>query len=214
MYYEEESMKVLYNGMTFIVPNNVYLPSEDTFLLARNIHVHSEDVVLDLGTGCGLLAVLAAKKATKVFAIDINPFAVRSVLMNAKLNAVHNRLIAICGDLFKPFRENLKFDLILFNAPYLPTKSFRIRKKAPTRHEWLEAAWSGGHRGREVLNEFIEEVPRRLTKRGRLLLVQSTITGVDETLRKFEEKGIYAEVIDEEPSFFEKIVLIKGRVVI
>jgi len=57
--------KVFYNDFVFEVPKTVYAPAEDSFLLAENLMVNDGDLVLDVGTGCGILAVLAAKRAKK-----------------------------------------------------------------------------------------------------------------------------------------------------
>jgi release factor glutamine methyltransferase len=55
--------KMLYNDCVFHVFEDVYEPAEDTFLLAENLSVNKDDTILDVGTGCGIIGVLAAKKA-------------------------------------------------------------------------------------------------------------------------------------------------------
>jgi len=77
--------RLFFKGCVFYVDENVYEPAEDTFLLAENLKVEPEDFVLDMGTGCGILAVLAAKKARKVVAVDINPYAIECAKKNAVL---------------------------------------------------------------------------------------------------------------------------------
>ncbi|HIE14189.1 TPA: methyltransferase [Candidatus Bathyarchaeota archaeon] len=211
MFSLEECVKLRYEGLIIYVPDNVYCPAEDTFLLAKYLDVNSQDIVLDMGTGCGLLAILAAKKALMVFAVDLNPSATRCTLINGKLNGVKENLRVVCGDLFKPFRHGIKFDLIMFNAPYLPLNRFINRKKAPHGIEWLEAAWSGGKEGRELLNVFIEEVPSRIKRGGRVLIVQSTLSRIEKTVYQLESAGFKVRIVDEEPSFFEKIVLIRAE---
>lgn len=69
--------KLFFDGQVFLVCEDIYEPAEDTFLIAKNLHVKEDDVVLDMGTGYGILGILAAKKAKKVVAVDINPHAVR-----------------------------------------------------------------------------------------------------------------------------------------
>ena len=73
-------------GHVICVDEKVYEPAEDTFLLVENLKVGQEDVVLDMGTGCGVLAVLVADKAKKVVATDINPYAIDCAKKNAKRN--------------------------------------------------------------------------------------------------------------------------------
>lgn len=114
--------KLLFKGYVFFVDEKVYWPAEDTFLLAENMKVKENDVVLDMGTGCGILAVLAAENAKKVVAVDINPYAIKCAEKNAEINGFEEKIEFRLGDLFRPIRSNEKFDLIVFNAPYLPSE--------------------------------------------------------------------------------------------
>ena len=110
---------IKYQGMEFQTCNNVYEPAEDTFLLGDNLMVRKSDSVLEIGTGTGIIAILASKKAQIVTAIDINKYAVECARINAEIN-IANVDIRL-GNLFEPVIDE-KFDLILFNTPYLPTK--------------------------------------------------------------------------------------------
>jgi release factor glutamine methyltransferase len=69
--------RVYFGDYVFNVWENVYEPAEDSFLFAENFKVQEAEAVLDLGTGCGILGILAAEKASAVVAVDVNPFAVR-----------------------------------------------------------------------------------------------------------------------------------------
>ncbi|MCD6432138.1 50S ribosomal protein L11 methyltransferase [Candidatus Bathyarchaeota archaeon] len=199
------SKKVFFANYTFHVSESVYEPAEDSFLFAENLKVPDGASVIDMGTGCGILGIIAAENASKVVAVDINPHAVRCTKKNAKLNNVENKMFFLRGDLFTPIKLGEKFDLILFNAPYLPSESL-VGKS------WLEQAWTGGVNGRELIDRFINEVPQYLEKNGCALLMQSSLSNVDETLRKFEENGLKAVIIAEQDvPFFETIVLVKAQ---
>lgn len=200
-----QTKKVFFGKYVFDVWENVYEPAEDSFLFARNLLVQGNSVVLDMGTGCGLLGIIAAEQASEVVAVDINPYAVRCAKENARLNKVLNKMVFLQGNLFTPIKEKAKFDVILFNAPYLPSAQIDAEN-------WLEHAWSGGLNGRQIIDRFICEVPEHLERNGSILLMQSTLSNVDETLEKFEEKNLRTEIVAEcSLPFFETLVLIRAR---
>jgi release factor glutamine methyltransferase len=198
--------QVHYNGFVFQVAEDVYEPAEDSFLVADYLAqvVREDDAVLDVGTGCGILAVVAARKAKNVFATDINPRAVKCAKLNAKTNRVNNKMDVRLGDLFRPIRKTEKFDLIVFNAPYLPTALSEQKT-------WIGRAWSGGPDGRQLIDQFIHEAPRYLARNGRILLVQSSLANVNETLKTFSEKGLEARVVAEKKFAFETIVVVEAK---
>jgi release factor glutamine methyltransferase len=80
--------KAYFGDHVFLVDEHVYEPAEDTFLIAENMTVTDDDMVLDVGTGCGILAVLAAEKAERVVAVDVNPYALQCANKNAETNGV------------------------------------------------------------------------------------------------------------------------------
>lgn len=127
-----QTKRVFYTGYSFNVWDDVYEPAEDSFLFAENLTVEKGDSVLDLGTGCGILGIIAAQKASTVVASDINPYAVRCARENARLNRIRNRLLFVQSDLFN-FLGQKRFDLVLFNAPYLPVDHEQADSLAGTR---------------------------------------------------------------------------------
>jgi release factor glutamine methyltransferase len=197
--------KVFFAGYVFRVSDNVYEPAEDSFLFAENLVVKERDLVLDMGAGCGILGIIAAGKGARVVAADVNPYSVRCAKENAKLNRVVGRMFFVQGDLFTPLRKEEKFDLILFNAPYLPVECAED-------DSWLGRAWCGGVAGRQVIDRFIDEAHNHLRQSGRVFLMQSTLSGVDETLQRFKENGLKASIVVERAlPFFEAIVLVRAE---
>ena len=200
-----QTKRVFFGDFVFVVDENVYEPAEDSFLFAENLDVKEGERVLDMGTGFGILGILAAKKASSVVAVDVNPHAVHCAQENAKLYNVRSKMDFVQGDLFAPLRKEEKFDVILFNAPYLPAD-------ASEADSWIGRAWAGGTTGRKVIDRFIPEASKHLKPTGRILFMQSTLACVDKTLIKFEEYGLKASVIaDNALPFFETITLIRAK---
>ena len=196
--------RVNFDDLKFDICENVYEPSDDTFLFTENLDVKAGDQVLDVGTGCGILAILAAKKASSVIAIDINPYAVHCAKENAILNRVQNTFF-IQKDLFSALNQKAKFDLILFNAPYLPSEEKEM-------DSWIGRSWAGGKTGRQVIDRFIPSSPKHLSSSGRILLLQSTLANVDATFRRFEEYNLKPTIKAERAlPFFETISLIEAK---
>jgi len=195
--------QIRYNDLTFQIFRNVYEPAEDTFLAADNLFVNGDDKVLDIGTGCGILAVLAARKAKKVVAIDVNPYAIRCARKNAEINKLADKIDIRKGDLFQPICKAEKFNLIIFNAPYLPSTPIESRS-------WLGKSWAGGPTGRQLIDRFIAEASHYLERNGRVLLVQSSLANIDETLEKLGEVEFEVQIIAEKKVAFETIVLIQA----
>ena len=190
-----------YKGLKLKLHPQVYEPAEDTFLLAENLKVRKGDIALDIGTGTGIIALLMAKKARFVLGVDINPIAVELARENAKINGIKNVEFRM-SDLF----ENVegKFDIITFNPPYLPGEAKELK-------EPIDLALIGGKQGREVLNKFISQVRDYLRPNGMVQIVQSSITGVDETIEKLTKMGFKAEITAKERYFFEEIVVITAK---
>jgi release factor glutamine methyltransferase len=199
------SKKAFFNKLVFEVCGEVYEPAEDSYLFAENLQVKMGAQVLDMGTGSGILALTAAAQGTEVTAVDINPYAVRCAKQNAKINSLSDSIQFLQGDLFASLAHSAKFNLITFNAPYLPLEH---REE----NSWLELAWVGGKTGRFVIDRFMAQAPQHLVTDGVILLMQSNLADVNQTIQKAEAEGLQVRVAAKMPlSFFETIVLLKAQ---
>lgn len=169
-----------------IAPPGVFSPRSDTWLLAALLDEKtslSGSRVLDVCTGSGAIGVRAAMRGAEVTAVDVSRRAVLVVRLNARLNGV--RVRALRGDLFGPV-QGRRFDTIVSNPPYLPAHDDQL----PTRGE--ARAWDAGRNGRLLIDRIAEEAPPLLEPDGQLLLIQSSVTGVPQTLERLERSGFEA----------------------
>ncbi len=191
---------IFYRKHEFKVTEEVYEPAEDTFLLADNLDVRGGELVLELGTGCGMLAILAARARVKVVATDTNPAAIECARANAEMHGVSDRIEFRAGDLFEPIAGE-RFDLIIFNPPYLPVE-LGEEIAGP-----LDRAWEAGPDGRAVIDRFLHELPDHLIPNGRALFVQSSLSDISKTLETLKRIGFQVNVVREKLPFEELFLL-------
>lgn len=192
-----------FNGLHFNTHPKVYEPAEDSFLLAENLEMSRRDEVLEIGTGTGIIAVCASRKVARVVATDINPWALQCATKNLIANRAFNVELRE-GNLFEPVQGE-KFDLILFNTPYLPTGEDEVL------NDELNTAWDGGTDGREVIDRFLDGLCGHIRRGGRVQLVQSSLSDVERTTLRLEELGFQVSITAREKIFFEEIVVITGK---
>lgn len=138
-------------GLPF--PEDFVVPvGQASMLLVRATVRQSCRRTLDLGTGCGVQALLAARHSREVLATDRSERAIALTRLNADLNGVTN-LETAAGDGFAPAGER-KFDLILCNPPYVIAP--------PGDHGFR----SSGVRGDEFCRRLIREAAARLEDMG------------------------------------------------
>ncbi|WP_423792971.1 HemK2/MTQ2 family protein methyltransferase [Methanocaldococcus indicus] len=187
-----------------LLDRDVYEPAEDTYLLIRalkKLDVKDKDV-LEMGTGTGIVAIELAKRGANVLAADINPKAVELAKKNANIENVNIEVIK--SDLFENI--NKKFDIIVFNPPYLPTvEEDKI-------DSYLNYAFDGGKDGREILDRFIDEVKNYLKENGRVVIVQSSLTNLNKTLERFERLGFKTKILEKEKIPFEELYVILAEI--
>jgi release factor glutamine methyltransferase len=166
----------------------VHRPISDTWLLADRMREElaaGRRTVVDMCTGTGALAIVAAREGAEAAAVDVSRRALASVRMNAALNGV--RVEALRGDLFEPVHGR-RFDLIVTNPPYVPGSSDRLPERG------IERAWYAGLGGRVLVDRICAGAVDHLTPGGVVLIVHSSINDEEETVRRLSEAGLDASV--------------------
>ncbi|GIW43589.1 MAG: hypothetical protein KatS3mg077_0871 [Candidatus Binatia bacterium] len=95
----------------------VYPPSADSHMLAEVLPPMTGQQLLDLCTGSGVLAILAAQAGAKVTGVDIDARAVELATLNALANGLPN-LTFVCGNLYEPVHQR-RFHSIVANPPFV-----------------------------------------------------------------------------------------------
>lgn len=188
----------VYEGCTFTVADGAQPPKAGSRLFCRHVTVQPGDRVLEIGTGIGLAAVLAARAGARVVATDVVEAAVRCARANAVLNGVADRLEVRLGDGFAPVR-GLTFDLICTSPPQMPTPPDRERADAAA------AADNGGRDGWSLLDRVIAGAPAHLNPGGRLVFTLFAFLGVKTALGKLADAGFEPSILAQETQGFPRI---------
>lgn len=170
----------------------IYFPKEDSFLLAgilekeipKLLKEKQNLVFLEIGSGSGIqleTVLKAGIKKKNIFGCDINKSAVKAC----------KELGFICleSNLFSKIKG--KFDIIVFNPPYLP-EDFREPKDS-------RIATTGGKKGSEITNKFLKQAKHYLKDKGKIFLLTSSFT---EGLNLSEYKK---KLLKKEQLFCEKL---------
>lgn len=190
-------MYIRYKNTSLNISEHVYEPSDDSFLLvdATLSEIKHLEQILEIGCGSGIIsAVIKANTNASVTGIDISPYAVKC--------AKENGIEVIRGDLLSCIKG--RFDIIIFNPPYLPTEEGEREKG------WINTALDGGHDGRKVIFRFLEDAGRCLVNGGKILMLISSLTGIDEIRSKMISLGYSVEDNRHEKYFYEQLIVLSA----
>jgi HemK-related putative methylase len=158
--------------------------------------VHPDWDVLDMGTGSGVCALFAASYARRVVAVDINPAAVRCAHINACLNHLEHKIDVRHGDLFAPVAQE-RFDLILFNPPFL--------RGAP--RDDRDRAW----RSSDVAERFAAGLSAHLKPGASALVLLSTFGDAPVFLEELRKHAFAIAVLVERSFVNERLAIFRVR---
>jgi hypothetical protein len=145
--------KLPHPGYTIVPRDLVMFVGSDSRWLARATVRRPVRAALDLCTGSGIQALLAAPHSERVLAVDINPRAACCARFNAAISCAANLEVAT-GDLFEPVSPTDRFDLITANPPFVssPVDELMFR--------------DGGPSGEAIQQRIVAGLPRHLAPGG------------------------------------------------
>ncbi len=168
--------------------DEIYQPAEDSYLLSKVLENFLLKIdnrklkVLEIGSGLGIQLLTLKKFGVKnILGVDINKKAVQHCKKLGFNSSV--------SDLFE--KVSGKYDVIIFNPPYLPEDS---REPEDSR-----IATTGGKKGSEIINKFLKQAKNHLAKNGRIFLVTSSLT------KGLDFAGYLKKKVGEEKIFFEEL---------
>lgn len=175
---------------------SIYPPAEDSFLMSRILEEKLPELLkensnlkfLEIGAGSGIHLETAKNLGVKkenIFSSDINQKSVDHCKLLG-FNCIHS-------DLFQNIEG--KYNLIIFNPPYLPEDSREPKDS--------QVATTGGKKGNEIILEFLQQAKYHLEKDGKIFLITSSLAdNID-----FGKLGYNAKEIGCEKLFFEHLCL-------
>ncbi|MDP9327194.1 MAG: putative protein N(5)-glutamine methyltransferase [Actinomycetota bacterium] len=189
-------------GLRIAVDPGVFVPRRRTEFLVRQaaalarqdadpagqVLARPRAVVVDLCCGSGAVgaALVAALDRVELYAVDIDPTAVQCARRNVA--AAGGQVYE--GDLYEPLPATLRgrVDVLVANAPYVPTEAIRLLPPEARVHE-PRVALDGGEDGLDVLRRVIAAAPHWLAPGGHLL-VETSERQAPQTVETFARNGL------------------------
>jgi release factor glutamine methyltransferase len=181
-------------GIRISVDAGVFVPRRRTeFLVQKAIALSAPGaVVVDLCCGTGAVGVAIAKthRRMELYAVDIDPTAVRCAIRNVTPLGGH----VYEGDLYESLPAKLrgKVDILVANAPYVPTEAIELLPRESRLHE-PKVALDGGNDGLDIQRKVAEEAPLWLAAGG-YLLVETSEMQAHKTFEIFTQHGLITQL--------------------
>ena len=166
------NLKLFFNEKYF-VNENVLIPRDDTEILVEKaidyIDKYSLKNIIDICTGSGCIGISIANNSSidKVLLVDISKSALDVAEKNVKLNNVKKDISLIRSDLFLNIPNNIKYDIIVSNPPYIPTNDILSLDVKVQKEPRL--ALDGGKDGMDIYRSIINDARPYLKDNGFLL---------------------------------------------
>jgi len=173
-------------NIPLVVHKNVFIPCADSIPLLQNYTVQKDEVVLDVGTGSGVLAIFAALLgARRVVAVDWNEYAVINAITNVKLYGLETKINVRAGDVFDVINKDEKFDVIIANLPFMN----RLARDIVETSIWDTNLYTN--------RKFFSHVRDFLAPGGRVYITQANFGAVEEISKLARNAGFSKKLIGQ-----------------
>jgi tRNA1Val (adenine37-N6)-methyltransferase len=183
-----------------------YRFSIDAILLAEFVTIRQGNVVVDLGTGCGVipLILLLTKLVGYAFGLEIQEELAGQAARNVLLNGFDDKMRVVLGDIKNPPIAEESADVVICNPPYRQVKSGRINpdpRRAIARHEIMAN-----------IDDILRAARSILRKKGRLALIYSSVRLADilVRMRRFNLEPKKIQIIYPDLNSGAKLVLVEA----
>ena len=184
-----------------------YRSSIDAILLSEFVTIKKDDIVVDLGTGCGIipLLLLFTKPIKYAVGLEIQPVLAGQAARNIKLNSFDDRMDVIRGDIKHPPLMLSSVDVVVCNPPYRKKTSGRINpnnERAIARHEILAS-----------LKDILKTASLLLKAKGRLAMIYPAerLADLISRMKEFDLEPKRIRVIYPSVEAEAKLVMVEAR---
>lgn len=192
--YLKKTRTTRFFNLKMVVPPGIFFPRLffSTQTMGRYLQKLplKESCLLEIGSGSGALSIFCAKQGALVMAVDLNPLAVQTTLMNARRNQVNFPVLV--SDLFEKVSPQ-KFQYIINNPPFYPKNPSNI----------AEHAWFAGE-GHSYFRRLFKSAKNYLQPHGKLLLVLTDDCDINEINRLAEAEGFRPHKVFQRNHWIEK----------
>ena len=199
-------------SLKFEITPEVLTPRPETELLVEVVSgslgaADRQVQCLDLGTGCGALAIALARLMPRwrILATDVSPAALKVARRNAG-RLTPGRIHFAGGSWYEPLDEERKFDAIVSNPPYVESE---LCVRGPLRFE-PRGALDGGPDGLRQLREVISGAPQRL-RRGGMLAVEHGARQGEAVRRLMTDADLGKPVTHRDLAGHERVTAARAR---
>lgn len=145
--------------------------------------------ILDMGSGSGIQAETCKESGlNNILTADINQDAVK-FLKSKGFNAIKSNL-------FSNLYKKNKFDIIIFNPPYLPESRYDKEKDT-----------TAGKKGYEIIIKFLKQAKSHLEKDGKIFLLVSSLSKSSIIKKQAKKFGYQIKLLNQTNLFFEKLLV-------